>query len=141
MLSFDAGKAPRRSASSLAPEYVTSVRVLLPVAGLTAAVLVVVTFLYPRTIKEYWQRSCMGRAWKRTFPQSSADEIRQFLYIFVDAFAFPRRRALQFAPTDRVLNIYSALYPLKGWPDALELETLALRLERRYAFVRYGARI
>jgi propanediol dehydratase small subunit len=112
----------------MSPQY----GVLLIVVGLTAVVLVAVTFWHPRTIKEYWQRSCMGRAWKRTFPQSSADEIRQFLYMFVDAFAFPRRRALQFAPTDRVLNIYSALYPLKGWPDALELETLALRLEGRY---------
>jgi propanediol dehydratase small subunit len=53
--------------------------------------------------------------------------------MFVDAFAFPKRRALQFAPTDRVLAIYRGLYPLKGWPDALELETLALRLEGRYA--------
>jgi propanediol dehydratase small subunit len=53
--------------------------------------------------------------------------------MFVDAFAFPKRRALQFAPTDRVLTIYRALYPLKGFPDALELETFALRLEERYA--------
>ncbi len=106
---------------------------LFVVVALTAAVLVAVAFWYPRTIKEYWQRSCMGRAWKRTFPQASSDEIRQFLYMFVDAFAFPRRRALLFAPTDRIFGIYSALHPLKGWPDALELETLALRLEGRYA--------
>jgi hypothetical protein len=75
----------------------------------------------------------MGTAWKRTFPQASKGEIRQFLYMFVDAFAFPKRRALQFAPTDRVLAVYRGLYPLKGLPDALELETLALRLEGRYA--------
>jgi hypothetical protein len=106
--------------------------VLLIIVALTVAVLVAVTFWRPRTIKEYWQRSCMGRAWTRTFPQASPDEIRQFLYMFVDAFAFPRRRALLFAPTDRVFAIYSALYPLKGFPDALELETLALRLEGRY---------
>jgi propanediol dehydratase small subunit len=104
--------------------------VLVIVLGLTAAA---VALWYPRTIREYWQRSCMGRAWKGTFPRSSTEEIRQFLHLFVDAFAFPRHRALQFAPTDRVLNIYTALYPLKGWPDALELETFALRLERRYA--------
>jgi hypothetical protein len=75
----------------------------------------------------------MGRVWKRTFPQASKDEIRQFLYMFVDAFGFPKRRALQFAPADRVLAIYRGLYPLKGGADALELETLTLRLERRYA--------
>jgi propanediol dehydratase small subunit len=113
----------------MSPQY----SVLLIVLGVIAIALVVAIVRYPRTIKEYWQRSCMGRAWKQTFPQASAEEIRQFLYTFVDAFAFPRRRALQFAPTDRVLSIYSALYPLKGSPDATELETLALQLEGRYA--------
>jgi propanediol dehydratase small subunit len=106
---------------------------LIFVIGLTIVAMITVSILYPRTIQEYWRRSCMGRAWKRTFPQASKDEIRQFLYMFVDAFAFPKRRALQFAPADRVLDIYRGLYPLKGWPDALELETLALRLEGRYA--------
>jgi hypothetical protein len=103
------------------------------IVSVAAVGAIVLTILYPRTIREYWQRSCMGRAWKRTFPQASKHEIRQFLYMFVDAFAFPKRRALQFAPTDRVLTIYRALYPLKGFPDALELETFALRLEERYA--------
>ena len=107
--------------------------VSLFVIGLTVVALIIVSILYPRTIQEYWRRSCMGIAWKRTFPQASKDEIRQFLCMFVDAFAFPKRRALQFAPTDRVLAIYRGLYPLKGWPDALELETFALRLDQRYA--------
>jgi propanediol dehydratase small subunit len=103
------------------------------VIGSTVVAMIVVSIGYPRTIQEYWQRSCMGRAWKRTFPQASKDDIRQFLRVFVDAFGFPKSRALQFAPTDRVLTVYRGLYPLKGWPDALELETLALRLERSYA--------
>ena len=95
--------------------------VLLFVLGFSVVAIVIVSILYPRTIQEYWRRSCMGRAWKRTFPQASKDEVRQFLYMFVDAFALPQRRALQFSPTDRVLAIYRGLYPLKGWPDALEL--------------------
>jgi propanediol dehydratase small subunit len=107
--------------------------ILLFVLGLSVVAIVILSILYPRTIQEYWRRSCMGRAWMQTFPQASKDEIRQFLCMFVDAFAFPQRRALQFAPTDRVLAIYRGLYPLKGWPDALEFETLALRLEERYA--------
>jgi propanediol dehydratase small subunit len=111
------------------PQYGVSLFVI----GFTVVAMTVVSILYPRTIQEYWQRPCMGSAWKRTFPQASKDEIRQFLYMFVDAFAFPKRRALQFAPTDRVLALYNGLYPLKGWLDALELETLALRLEGRYA--------
>jgi hypothetical protein len=111
----------------------TQVGVLLLVVGASAVVITAVSVLYPRTIGVYWTRSCMGRAWKRTFPQASKDEIRQFIHVFVDAFAFPRARALQFAPADRVLAVYRSLYPVQGSPDALELETLALRLERRYA--------
>lgn len=106
---------------------------LLIVLGCTVATMVTAALLYPRTIKEYWQRSCTGRSWKRTFPQASKVDIREFLYIFVGAFNFPQHRALQFAPTDRVLSVYRALYPLKGFPDVLELETFELRLERRYA--------
>src|SRR3984957_11952680 len=97
--------------------------VLSVVVGFAAVATVILLILYPRTIREYWRRSCMGNAWKRTFPQTSKEQIRQFLYTFVDGFAFPKRRALQFAPTDRVLAIYGSLYPLTGWPDALELET------------------
>jgi propanediol dehydratase small subunit len=107
--------------------------VLSIVFGLTAAALAAAALWYPRTIKEYWQRSCMGRAWKRTFPNASKGEIREFLYTFVDAFAFPRTRALQFAPTDRVLSVYRAVYPLKGFPDALELETFATQLDQHYS--------
>jgi propanediol dehydratase small subunit len=108
--------------------------VLLLVIGLAVIAMIIVSILNPRTIQAYWRRSCMGRVWKRTFPRASKDDIRQFLNMFVDAFALPQRRALQFAPTDRVLAIYRGLYPLKGWPDALELETFALQLERRYDF-------
>jgi propanediol dehydratase small subunit len=111
----------------------TQVGVLLVVVAASAVVVAAVSVLYPRTIGAYWTRSCMGRAWKRTFPQASKDEIRQFLYVFVDAFAFPKARALRFAPADRVLAVYRSLHPVEGWPDALELETLALRLEGHYA--------
>jgi len=50
----------------------------------------------------------------------------------VGSFGFPRKRALQFAPNDRLLDIYRALYPLKNMPDALELETFAKRVEATY---------
>ena len=106
---------------------------LLFLIGLSVLAVITISIIHPRTIQEYWRRACMGRAWKKMFPQASKAELRQFLYMFVDAFAFPRRRALQFAPTDCVLAIYRSSYPLKGWPDALELETLSLRLEEHYA--------
>ncbi len=83
-------------------------------------------------MRYYWQRSCTGRAWRRAFPDASKDEIRAFLRLFVDSFAFRPRRSLQFAPQDEILAVYRALYPVKGWPDALELETLADQLQRAY---------
>ena len=83
-------------------------------------------------LKAYWQRRCSGRAWKSSFPSAPKQQIRSFLYLFVDAFAFPRHRALQFLPSDRVLSVYRALYPSKGLPDALEVETLAAQLQKTY---------
>jgi hypothetical protein len=83
-------------------------------------------------LREYWARSCSGRAWKRAFPGASKGEIRAFLHLFVDAFAFPRNRALQFLPSDRVLTVYRALYASSELPDALEVETLAKELRRTY---------
>jgi hypothetical protein len=81
----------------------------------------------------------MGRAWKRTFPDASAREIRQFLHLFTSAFGFKAQRALVFAPTDRILDIYRAANPLRGMPDALELETFARDLDKRFGFDLYSA--
>lgn len=81
----------------------------------------------------FWARRCEGRAWKRTFPHASNAQIRQFLEIFVDAFALPRSRMLRFAPLDRLMDVYRALNP-PGWPDSLEFETLDEQLRRRYGF-------
>ena len=85
-----------------------------------------------RAMQGYWERSCGGRAWKNAFPDVPKQQIRRFLYLFVDAFAFPRGRILQFLPTDRVIAIYRALYPNKELPDALEVETLADELGKAY---------
>ena len=79
-----------------------------------------------------WLRSCSGRAWKREFPSVPKSDVRSFLQLFVQAFAFPRNRALQFLPSDRVFDVYQAIYPSKYLPDALELETLAKELDRMY---------
>ena len=73
-------------------------------------------------MKRYWERSCAGRAWLKEFPTAQSDEVRSFLVLFVGSFGFPRKRALQFAPNDRLLDIYRALY--WGGPvstDGLEL--------------------
>lgn len=101
----------------------------ISVAALAVAFMLLI---FPRTIRVYWERSCTGQAWKRSFPHASKHDIRRFLQLFADAFAFQTGRVLYFAPADRVLTIYRALYPVKGWPDALELETFALRLQQAY---------
>lgn len=105
----------------------TQVGFLLVVVGASAVVMATMSVLYPRTIGEYWTRSCTGRAWKRTFPQASKDEILQFLHLFVDAFAFPRHRALQFAPADRVLTVFRSLYPERA---DLGSRAIAFRINR-----------
>ena len=86
-----------------------------------------------RRLKVYWQRACTGRQWKRRFPDASKSQIRAFLELFVNAFAFSSKRRLCFSPDDLVMDIYLALYPPDwSFADALELETLALDLEKTY---------
>jgi hypothetical protein len=83
-------------------------------------------------LRTLWLRSCSGRAWKRAFPQASKYEIRRFLHLLVESFAFPRSRALQFLPSDRVLGGYRTLYPNNELPDVVELETFAKELDEKY---------
>ena len=66
------------------------------------------------------------------FPQASKGEIRKFLSLFVEAFAFKDSQKLLLTPDDEILSIYRALYPSRWMPDALELETLADDLMRQY---------
>ena len=86
-----------------------------------------------RSLRPYWERGCTGIRWRRRFPHSSKTDIREFLLIFVDAFLFSERRRSRFSPDDRVIDVYRAVYPPEdGSADNLELETLAMLLERRY---------
>jgi hypothetical protein len=102
---------------------------------LVVAISMVGTFIIAsqarRSLQRYWQRRCTGRTWRRTFPSAPTQDIRAFLRIFVESFAFPSKRMLQFAPSDSVSEIYRSATPV-GWPDALELETLEKRLQDAY---------
>jgi len=82
--------------------------------------------------KKYRVRKCTGRNWKEKFPDSSKDEIRKFLGVFTDAFAFSGKQKLKFEPEDRILDIYKTLYPREWMADALEVETLAEAVEAEY---------
>jgi hypothetical protein len=85
-----------------------------------------------RRLRVYWDGCCTGIQWRRRFPSASKQEIRAFLDLFVDGFAFPRKRRLCFSPDDKVYEIYRTLYPSLGGADALEMETFAKLLEDKY---------
>ncbi len=74
----------------------------------------------------------MGIRWRRRFPDVPKSELREFLTIFVDAFCFDHKRRTCFSPDDRVMEVYRADYPPGSLADSMELETLGLRLEKRY---------
>ncbi|MCE2570051.1 hypothetical protein [Motilimonas eburnea] len=82
--------------------------------------------------KQYRRRVCMGRRWKQAFPAAKKQDMRRFLTDFTLAFAFDEKDKLQFAPTDKILDIYRALYPKKWMPDSLEIETLAEDMAVKY---------
>ena len=77
-------------------------------------------------------RSCQGKVWRRSFPDASKYEIRQFLAVFTESFAFRDREKLKLNPNDQLLDVYRALYPHKWQADALEFETLNENLEAKY---------
>jgi hypothetical protein len=83
--------------------------------------------------KPYRQRSCQGRAWLERFPAASRD-IRAFLEMFADAFAYRDRAKLLFHPDDSIYGVYRAHYPSLGWADSMELETLNTLVQRKYRF-------
>lgn len=87
-----------------------------------------------RRLQRYWGRTCTGADWLSRFPNVPKDEIRRFLQAFVDGFSFRDQQRLKFAPDDKLMDVYRALYPSKEWPDALELETFSKNLEKEYGF-------
>lgn len=83
-------------------------------------------------LRFYWARGCAGRAWRAAFPNAGKHDIREFLYLVVDAFGFDRARALHLQPNDSVQDFYRACYPDPTAPDAMELETLERSLLMRF---------
>lgn len=82
--------------------------------------------------KLYRSRSCMGRYWRRRFPSVPKQEIRRFLDIFIDAFAFSPEHKLNFGPDDKLRDIMKAIYTNPFTPDIMEIETLHVDLEERF---------
>jgi hypothetical protein len=74
----------------------------------------------------------MGIRWRRRFPDSPKTEIREFLSALVDAFGFRQSRRCCFSPDDKLMDIYHAVVPPGSLSDSMEIESFALRLEKRY---------
>jgi propanediol dehydratase small subunit len=87
-----------------------------------------------RRLQRYWDRHCTGADWLNRFPNSPKDEIRRFLQAFAEGFAFKDQQRLKFAPDDKVMDVYRALYPSEGWLDSLEIETFSKNLQKEYNF-------
>ncbi|MET0982632.1 MAG: hypothetical protein ABWY02_11060 [Telluria sp.] len=77
-------------------------------------------------------RSSQGRLWRRAFPRASKRQIREFLAMFAEAFAFRDTEKLKFRPDDQLLGIYKTLHPSKWMADAAEIRKLASELRARY---------
>jgi propanediol dehydratase small subunit len=80
----------------------------------------------------YRARPCQGAAWRKAFPGVPKEEVRDFLEVFVKAFAFRSSSRLNFSPDDSILAIYRTLYPNRWTPDLLEVESFATQVEDRY---------
>jgi propanediol dehydratase small subunit len=87
-----------------------------------------------RRLAPFLTRTCAGREWRRRFPVAGKDDIRDFLNLFVDAFALHPGHFLKFRPTDQLMDVYRALYrPKWSLADCCELEFFSLLLKKRYA--------
>lgn len=85
-----------------------------------------------KALGRFWNRRCMGIRWRCRFPNASKAELREFLDLFAHAFGFNCQQSLCFSPDDRVMEVYRAVYPAGSLADHLELEVLALSIEKRY---------
>lgn len=83
-------------------------------------------------LREYWRRSCQGRAWRRQFPNAPNEDIRQFLSLLANSFLVDQKRRLQFSPNDRLLGIYRTIYPNRFVVDTCELEHFVIGFKQRY---------
>lgn len=107
-------------------------------AALLVILFLVIVFGYEKRYGGYMpetfrNRPCQGFVWKRAFPDSPNDEIRDFLYQFTQAFGYRRGQMLQVAPEDTLIAIYRAEYPPGGFDvDQCELEALAIQIKKKY---------
>jgi len=93
---------------------------------------VVLCMFHDELPKAYRQRSCKGREWERAFPEASKEDIRRFLAVFANAFAFRKCNRLKFCPQDKLMDVYKAVHPSTWLPDRLEHVVLMQGLEDEF---------
>ncbi|MGN6505085.1 MAG: hypothetical protein ACTHM6_05920 [Tepidisphaeraceae bacterium] len=100
----------------------------------TASVAIVLAFeaARRRRLLPILNRPCSGRQWRRTFPNASKSDIRDFLDLFLASFALNPKDRLAFTPTDRIFDVYRLVAPKWQGFDSLELESLEELLQNRY---------
>ena len=103
-------------------------------------VLVIAAFGYYEFTKgpsPYRGRSCTGKAWKKNFPNSSKDQIREFLECLVDGMGLSTKTRLKFHPNDQVIDIYRSLYGGRTpAADQMECETFLENLSTSFSIDR-----
>lgn len=106
---------------------------LLPIAIIVVAVFLIGAAVERYRLRQFCNRRCTGLHWRRSFQKAPKAEIRRFLDMLLSAFAFNESRRLCFAPGDRIMTIYSALYPHpKFMADSMELETFVMSVQDHY---------
>ena len=74
-----------------------------------------------RALRTYWERPCTGIRWRRRFPETPKQQIREFLDQFIEAFGFHDCRRLCFRPEDKVMDVYRSTHPPGDIVDSMEL--------------------
>jgi hypothetical protein len=69
--------------------------------------------------------------WERLYSPAELLAVREALGAITSAFLLRAEDAGRLAPRDRLIDNYRAAYPVKGWADALEFETLWREMHER----------
>lgn len=86
----------------------------------------------PRAFRD---REPQATAWRNTCDDARFEKADAFLSMLCEAFSFNPDDRYQFAPDDRIMDVYYACYPRwMFWriADAMEIESLMMDLSRRF---------
>ena len=82
-------------------------------------------------------RESQGNVWRNICDDALLEKADAFLSMLCEAFSFNPDDRYQFAPDDRIIDVYRACYPRwMFWriADSMEIESLMMDLSRRFHF-------